>query len=47
MTEQVRVTVSPATMDEEGEEVREISAGTVDEYSCNYMHNNKACALKP
>ena len=42
--EQLRVTVSPATMDEEGEVVREISAATVDVYSCNYIH---ACALKP
>ena len=37
VTEQVRVVVSPATMDEEGEVVREISAATVDVYSCNYV----------
>ena len=30
MTEQVRVTVSPATMNKEGEEIREMRAGTVD-----------------
>ena len=31
VTEQVRVTVSPAMMEEEGEEVRERVAGTVKE----------------
>ena len=30
VTEQVRVALSPATMGEEGEEVREIRAGSVD-----------------
>ena len=32
MTEQVRVTVSPAMMGEEGEVVREIVTGTVERY---------------
>ena len=31
VTEQVRVTVSPAMMGEEGEEVREMVAGSVEE----------------
>ena len=30
VTEQVRVTMSPATMGEEGEEVREMMAGSVE-----------------
>ena len=47
VTEQLRMTVSPATMDEEGEEAREINAATMDAYSCNYIHSNKAYALKP
>ena len=38
VTEQVRVTVSPATMGEEGEEVREIRAGGVEAWNSNTEH---------
>ena len=40
MTEQVRVALSPATMGEEGEEVRETRAGSVDVW--NYKNINSA-----
>ena len=44
VTEQVRVTVSPAMMGEEGEEVREIVAGSVDEMHC-ILHESPHTAV--
>ena len=38
VTEQVRITVSPAKMEEEGEEVREMEAGSEETLILNTMH---------